>query len=189
MLIRYEKGGDKLSLVKIKAIDNGKGGWVVEEINDVKVKTLRPIPQESWSKFREALELLSQYLVFDWNKEMVATAKKEWSDVELEDYLKGLNLNQKALLYAAAQLKDPTKKELLEKMNKLLKAKNSLGIDERQFTAIKGSLTKHFEALGREELIPSQFTVEEYWDDEKSRYRINEKYREKIIKILNGEFK
>ncbi|RLG89919.1 MAG: hypothetical protein DRO36_06960, partial [Candidatus Hecatellales archaeon] len=129
------------------------------------------------------------YLVFDWNKEIVAKVKKEWNDTELEKYLKELNLNQKALLYAAAQLRDPTKDELLRRMNKLLKEKNSLEIDGRQFTAIKGSLTKHFEALGKEELIPSQFTVDEYWDDEKSRYRINEKYREKIIKILNGEFK
>ena len=120
---------------------------------------MKPVPQDSWLKFREAVEFLSQYLVFDWNKEMAVTVKKEWNDAELEKYLRRLNINQKTLLYATAQLKDPSKEELLRKMNKLLKAKNNSEIDGRQFTAIKGSLTKHFEALNKEELIPSISTM------------------------------
>jgi len=61
-------------------------------------------------------------------------------------------------------------------------------LDERQFTAVKGSLTRHFMRLNNEELMPSQFTAKDYWGKEESRYRINEKYRDKIKKILSKHF-
>lgn len=173
--------------IDITAKDNGKG-WIVEEINTSKVRTFEPIPHEMWPEFRKAVELVSQHLVFSWNREFIVIARKDWSEEELEEYLSGLNLNQKAVLYATTLLTAPTKAELLQKINELLSDSGKSTLDPLQFTAIKGSLTRHFKKRGKEELIPSQFSAKDYWENEKSRYRINEKYREKIKGILSNYF-
>ena len=174
--------------IDMKAKDNGRG-WIVEEIDGSKVETFKPVPHDMWLEFRKAVELVSQHLVFNWNREFIAIARKEWTDEELEEYVSSLNLNQKAVLYAATLLKAPAKAELLHKINELLSDRGESTLDNLQFTAVKGSLTRHSKKMGKEELIPSQFSVKDYWENEKSRYRINEKYREKLRKIFSNYFR
>ena len=174
--------------VNMKAKDDGRG-WMVEEIDGSRVETFRPIPHEMWPEFRKAVELVSQHLVFNWNRESIALARKEWTDEELEEYVSRLNLNQKAVLYAATLLKTPAKAELLHKINELLSDRGESALDNLQFTAVKGSLTRHSKSKGKEELIPSQFSAKDYWENEKSRYCINEKYRKRLREILSSYFR
>ena len=176
-------------MVEFKLRDTGQG-IIMEEINGRKSKFIsqKLIPYEQWPKVREAIEVLDQTLLIDWSTGKTKAFHYPWSDEELEDFLKKLNLNQKAVIYAASQLQEPIKKELLGKVNELLRTKGSPELDERQFTAVKGSLTRHFMRLNKDELMPSQFTAKDYWDKEESRYRINEKYRDKIKKILSKYF-
>lgn len=153
------------------------------------METFKLIPNDLYPELRKAIELVSQYLVLDWNKGQTPITRKEWNDVELEKYLRALNLNQKAVLYAAAQLKEPKKVELLKKINGLLISQGKPKLNDKQFTGVKSSLTKHFMRLGKEELIPSKSIVKDYFRDEKSRYKIEEKYRQKIKEILSNYFK
>lgn len=180
---------DVLKMVEITIRDTGQGIFI-EKIDGQKpfFAQTKPILYEQWSKVRESIEVLTEALNIDWRTGIIKATPSPWSDEELKDFLIKLNLNQKALLYAASQLQEPTKKELLGKINELLRAKGRPELDKKNFTAVKGSLTRHFSRLSKEELIPSQFTTRDYWTKEESRYRVNEKYRDRINKILSNYF-